>query len=231
MSNECIETESPSAEISTARLDTDDKCRGHSEWSSNGKNSEIRVLDRFSLQTDLLAKKGEETGPSNEYRTESHVVCTDTSSDRPKDDWQNQSVKRFQIAKMSMRDGETNELLWESNDWTADMWKEEQEAFIPSRILDCAIVSREISFFSEKQISNLKLIQRFMFKGTCIEEWVFDFGFVIPGSTNSWQQKIQAAGKNNMMSPDALSGNVTVETSFYDGTSFLAKSSVRIFYS
>ena len=35
-------------------------------------------------------------------------------------------------------------------------------------------------------------------------EWFFSFGFVIPGSTNSWQQIIEAAPKNEMMSADIL---------------------------
>jgi hypothetical protein len=35
-------------------------------------------------------------------------------------------------------------------------------------------------------------------------EWRFDFGFVIPGSTNSWQQSIQAADPHKMMTADML---------------------------
>jgi len=54
--------------------------------------------------------------------------------------------------------------------------------------------------------------------------------FVIPGSTNSWQQIIEAAGENEMMSPSDLSGNITIETSFYDGDFFISKSLVRVFY-
>lgn len=84
-------------------------------------------------------------------------------------------------------------------------------------------------------------------------EWKFDFGFVMPGSTNSWQQTIEAAGGSRML-PAALlryvcgpavavrlpivtvrtcmscSGNVTIETGFYDGDSLVSKSLVRVFY-
>lgn len=35
-------------------------------------------------------------------------------------------------------------------------------------------------------------------------EWFFDFGFVMPGSTNSWQQTIESAGRDGMLSPDDL---------------------------
>ena len=37
-------------------------------------------------------------------------------------------------------------------------------------------------------------IDRFsFFPGRCLEEWNFDFGFVIPESTNTWQSLIEAA--------------------------------------
>lgn len=36
------------------------------------------------------------------------------------------------------------------------------------------------------------------------EEWFFDFGFVIPGSTNSWQQTIESAGEDRMLSAEDL---------------------------
>ena len=42
-------------------------------------------------------------------------------------------------------------------------------------------------------MKNFRLEQRVFFQGQCIEEWKFEFGFVIPGSTNSWQQTIEGA--------------------------------------
>jgi retinal rod rhodopsin-sensitive cGMP 3',5'-cyclic phosphodiesterase subunit delta len=60
--------------------------------------------------------------------------------------------------------------------------------------------------------------------------WPFHFGFVIPKSTNSWEQIIEAAGDGAMLPADALSGNVIVETCFYDGALLVAKSLVRVFY-
>lgn len=41
------------------------------------------------------------------------------------------------------------------------------------------------------------------FNGGCMEEWNFNFGFVIPNSTNTWQQTIEAAEESQMM-PAAL---------------------------
>ena len=104
------------------------------------------------------------------------------------------------------------------------------EADIPARILNCKLISREINFTSSKEISDLRLRQRIEFHGKCIEEWIFDFGFVIPNSTNSWQQVIKAAGKRHMMSAEILSGNVLIETCFFDGVVPIEKSYVRINY-
>lgn len=35
-------------------------------------------------------------------------------------------------------------------------------------------------------------------------EWFFHFGFVIPGSTNSWQQTIESAGEDRMLAAEDL---------------------------
>jgi retinal rod rhodopsin-sensitive cGMP 3',5'-cyclic phosphodiesterase subunit delta len=51
---------------------------------------------------------------------------------------------------------------------------------------------------------------------------------VIPHSQNSWQQVIMSAPE--VMDASILSGNVTIETSFYDKDIVLARSMWRIFY-
>ena len=63
-----------------------------------------------------------------------------------------------------------------------------------------------------------------------LAEWKFDFGFVIPGSTNTWQSTIEAAGDGKMIPADILTGNVTIETSFYDGDLFVSKMVMRLHY-
>ena len=136
----------------------------------------------------------------------------------------------FTINWMNMRDATSGELLWESGKWGGKMWEVELKASIPSEILGCKAVSREINFSSVEKMEGFKLEQRIFYQGMCIEEWFFDFGFVIPGSTNSWQQIIQAAGEDQMMAAADLSGNVTIETSFYDGDTFVSKCLVRVFY-
>mmetsp|Transcript_18403 Transcript_18403/g.24288 ORF Transcript_18403/g.24288 Transcript_18403/m.24288 type:complete len:219 (-) Transcript_18403:282-938(-) len=139
-------------------------------------------------------------------------------------------AKGFRINYMNMKDATTAEVLWDSEDWGECMFEEEMEARIPKKILDCRAVGRVVNFSSVEQMQNFNLEQRVFFEGTCIEEWFFYFGFVIPNSTNNWEQVIEAADPENMMSAEMLSGKVTIETTFLDGDMFIGKTLVRIYY-
>ena len=119
---------------------------------------------------------------------------------------------------------------------------------LPTRILDCDAVSREITFHSKKAINNLKVVQHVLIqqntstrdgaansKWVCIEEWVFTFGFVIPGSTNTWQSIVVAAkddkGGRGSSSRENMKGvEFIIETNFYDDNQFICKQSVRVRY-
>lgn len=139
-------------------------------------------------------------------------------------------VEGFRINFMNMRDAETGTLMWQSEAWSDGLFERELEAHVPPEILTCTAVAREINFSSEEELEHFRLEQRVFFQGMCMEEWFFDFGFVIPGSTNSWQSTIEAAGEDAMLPAHLLNGNVTIETSFFDGDLFVSKSLVRIFY-
>jgi len=139
-------------------------------------------------------------------------------------------VEGFIINDMNMRDAGTGKLMWATKTWGTDVFENVIEEEIPKEILKCRAIAREIRFTSREQITAFRLEQRVYFSGTCIEEWFFEFGFVIPGSTNTWQQIIEAAPPEKMLSAEVLSGNVTFETSFFDGPTFLCKNLVRIYY-
>ena len=79
-------------------------------------------------------------------------------------------------------------------------------------------------------MNNFKMTQRVLVFGKCTEEWTFKFGFVIPGSTNTWEQTIIAAPRERMLPASLLSGNLVVETTFTDGSLLVAKTLVRIYY-
>mmetsp|Transcript_22007 Transcript_22007/g.63135 ORF Transcript_22007/g.63135 Transcript_22007/m.63135 type:complete len:168 (+) Transcript_22007:49-552(+) len=136
--------------------------------------------------------------------------------------------KGFRINYMNMRDASTGQVLWEHHDW--DCISEETEAHIPRAILSCPQVSREINFSSQEQMSSLRLVQTIHFNGQHLEEWQFSFGFVIPNSTNTWQQTIEAADADQMIPAELLSGNTLIDTTFFDGDVPIASQRIRIWY-
>ena len=100
-------------------------------------------------------------------------------------------------------------------------------------------------------MEKFRIEQKVLFKGRCLEEWNFDFGFVIPNSTNTWQSLIEAAPESQvksivflqsnfcrlyqfffsqMMPAKVLTGNVVIETIFFDGDLMVSTSKVRLHY-
>uniref|UniRef100_A0A8C4ZSN9 GMP phosphodiesterase delta subunit domain-containing protein n=1 Tax=Gadus morhua TaxID=8049 RepID=A0A8C4ZSN9_GADMO len=97
----------------------------------------------------------------------------------------------------------------------------------PGRILDkCQ------SHIQIQKLENFSLEQKLFFKGQYLEEWFFEFGFVIPNSTNTWQSLIEAAPdpESQMVPAHVLTGNVIIETKFYDDDLHVSTSRVRLFY-
>lgn len=135
----------------------------------------------------------------------------------------------FRVNWMNLRDADTGKILWQG---VEDLSKSdvEHEARVPKKILKCRAVSREINFSSSQQLDKFRLEQKVMFKGRVLEEWFFEFGFVIPMSTNTWQSIIEAAPESQMMPANVLNGNLVIETEFYDGENLLSKSAVRLYY-
>ena len=137
----------------------------------------------------------------------------------------------FRINYMTMRDAISGTEVWNSGThWDEGLFENELVAHVPASILQCAAVAREINFSSREEIENFRLEQRVYFEGMLMEEWFFDFGFVIPGSTNTWQSTIEAAGEGQMLPASILNGKVQIVTSFFDGPLFVSKSTVRVFY-
>ncbi|XP_064641837.1 retinal rod rhodopsin-sensitive cGMP 3',5'-cyclic phosphodiesterase subunit delta-like [Lineus longissimus] len=138
-------------------------------------------------------------------------------------------LKGFKLNWMNLRDADSGKVLWQGSEDLSNPGGE-HEARVPKKILKCRAVSREINFSSEQEMQHFRLEQRVMFKGKCLEEWYFEFGFVIPSSTNTWQSIIEAAPESQMMPASVLNGNVIIETYFYDGDLLVSTSKVRIFY-
>lgn len=135
----------------------------------------------------------------------------------------------FRLNWMNLRDAESGKVLWQGDDDLTATHKE-HEARVPKKILKCRSVSREINFSSEQEMKRFRLEQRVFLNNDILEEWFFEFGYVIPGSTNTWQNLIEAAAAGQMIPPSLLSGNVVIETAFFDGNDEISRSKVRIYY-
>ena len=133
----------------------------------------------------------------------------------------------FQISSIKMQDYETKQVLWKHESWD---FSSMIEAYIPKEILKCKAVAREIIFSSAHEIEALSLLQEVKLNGVTIEEWRFDFGFVIPNSQNAWEQVIYASDPEDMLPAEILSGNIVIETTFLQGKTPIHKSSVRVYY-
>ncbi|XP_003702792.1 prenyl-binding protein isoform X1 [Osmia lignaria lignaria] len=138
-------------------------------------------------------------------------------------------LKGFQVNWMIVRDADKGKILWQANEdlFVPDV---EHEVRVPKKILKCRAVSREINFSSAEPMERFRLEQKVLFKGRCLEEWFFEFGFVIRNSTNSWQSLIEAAPESQMMPANVLNGNVVIETKFFDDDLLVSTSRVRLFY-
>ncbi|XP_072560441.1 retinal rod rhodopsin-sensitive cGMP 3',5'-cyclic phosphodiesterase subunit delta isoform X1 [Paramormyrops kingsleyae] len=130
---------------------------------------------------------------------------------------------------MNLRDADSGKVLWQGTE-DLSLPGVEHEARVPKKILKCKAVSRELNFSSLEQMEKFRLEQKVYFKGQCIEEWFFEFGFVIPNSTNTWQSLIEAAPESQMMPANVLTGNIVIETKFYDNDLLVSTSKVRLFY-
>ncbi|KFD60779.1 hypothetical protein M514_27058 [Trichuris suis] len=138
-------------------------------------------------------------------------------------------MKGFKLNWMNLRDGETGKLLWQSSEDLSTPGLEHQ-AHLPATVLKCRVISREINFSSAEQMERFWLEQKVFVKEQVIERWHFEFGFVIPNSTNTWQNAIEAAADAQVLPASLLSGNVVIETNFYDGPLLISTSRVRLFY-
>lgn len=63
-----------------------------------------------------------------------------------------------------------------------------------------------------------------------VENFQFNFGFVIPNSTNNWDQTIMSAAPDQMIPVEMLSGNLIIGITFYEGKDPIFEVKLKIFY-
>ena len=139
------------------------------------------------------------------------------------------TAQDFILNWMQLKDSETGKVLWEGKE-DLSVPGRLHVAKVPKNILQCRSVSRTLNFSSKRALNNFRIVQRVLFQDQLLEGWSFKFGFVIPNSTNTWEQVIEAAGEGQMLPAEMLSGNVVIQTEFFDDNTLISASSVRIFY-
>jgi retinal rod rhodopsin-sensitive cGMP 3',5'-cyclic phosphodiesterase subunit delta len=139
-------------------------------------------------------------------------------------------VDGFRLDSITLRNAASGEKAWTSAGWTTDVFTAVKEAHLPAKMLTFPSVGRETVFSTAEVIRDFRIEQKVMVHGSFVEQWNYDFGFVIPGSTNSWETIVEAAGEGKMMPAEVLSGNMFILTSFYAGKLFLARNVIKVFY-
>ena len=87
---------------------------------------------------------------------------------------------------MKMKNAEENgKVLWMCDKWNMSS-NEVQVVKFPKEMLKYSVLGREMCFYSKNAISDFKIMQRMKLHGQVVEDMCFNFGFVIPGSTNTW---------------------------------------------
>ena len=147
------------------------------------------------------------------------------------DEEEDESFKKikegFTVNYMQMKNGENGEVMWEVKSW--DLTKENHTENITKELLKCKRIIRNVNFSSDEKIDDLELVQNFYLMGELFETSRFKFGFVIPGSTNDWEQ-IMIAKEDGVLPAEVLSGKLQVETLFLIQGKILYKNRILIYY-
>ena len=133
----------------------------------------------------------------------------------------------FKINLIQMKDGDSGKMMWDCKDW--DFSSPNQIVKISKELLKCKIIKRNVNFSSVEKIEDLELIQNFYLMGELFESSRFKFGFVIPNSTNDWEQIIEAK-EDGVLPAEVLSGKLKVETLFLCEGKIIVKNKILIYY-
>ena len=133
----------------------------------------------------------------------------------------------FKINLIQMKDGDSGKMMWDCKDW--DFSSPNQIVKISKELLKCKIIKRNVNFSSVEKIEDLELVQNFYLMGELFESSRFNFGFVIPNSTNDWEQIIEAK-EDGVLPAEILSGKLNVETHFLCEGKIIVQNKILIHY-
>lgn len=149
-------------------------------------------------------------------------------------------VSGYRIHSITLRSMETGEVVFEStsffhsfvksrtalDDYRCDL---EKKLVLPKRALSSRALLCSIIFSSEESIQNLNCTSDVFLGGGFLEHWESNFGFVIPGSTNTWETCF-VRSETDFIDPSISSGNVVFDSVFCDGDIPIRQFKLRLFF-
>ncbi|ORZ37971.1 retinal rod rhodopsin-sensitive cGMP 3',5'-cyclic phosphodiesterase subunit delta-like protein [Catenaria anguillulae PL171] len=141
------------------------------------------------------------------------------------------ATSNVRVNSITLKNPKNGKVIWQGDDW-ADAFHGEVKASIPKLVLTQPAVAREINFTNllPAPIQHLRLVQNVYMNDELVEETEYEFGFVIPMSTNSWESVIESEGAGKEMVAMIVKSKVVLETVFYDGERELSKCRVQLCY-
>ncbi|KAF0768196.1 retinal rod rhodopsin-sensitive cGMP 3',5'-cyclic phosphodiesterase subunit delta-like [Aphis craccivora] len=138
----------------------------------------------------------------------------------------------FHINWINLVDNDTGEVLWHTNDNYAISGNKFNTITvkIPRKVLDCKALTRTISFTSTHRIDYLKMRHRELVSLQCVHEWVSEFGTVLPDLNETWETTFTHKEGISSSSANCLSGDLVMETSFYNGDKFIGSTKILLYF-
>ena len=149
-------------------------------------------------------------------------------------------ISGYRTHSITLRSMDTGDVLYEStrffrsfiksrgaiDDYRCDV---EKKFVLPKRTLNYRSVLCSVIFSSEESIQNLNCVSDVYLGGAFLERWNTTFGFVIPGSTNTWEMCF-VRSDTDFVSSSVSSGNVVIDSLLRDGEMPIKQFKLRLFY-
>ena len=147
-------------------------------------------------------------------------------------------MKGLTISDWIIKDAETEEVLYDDRSFFRDylfkrkdpMDQKARKIVIPRQTLECRAIAINVTVYSEESVQDLNSVSRLYLDGKFVEKWSFSMGFVIPGSTNTWEAFIVKSDAG-YLDPETLSGHLLVDSVVRDGDLPLLRSNLKIYIS
>ena len=133
-------------------------------------------------------------------------------------------LENFTIDAMKFSDGETGQMFWCSSELVGSLQQLSAGAVdlrLPVAMAMCPAIVREITFSSVEVIRNLIIHERVWVADCVTHERMFEFGLVIPKSTNTWSTVAYADPHETPHEPEECIDQIVLELQVLTGQALL----------